>query len=333
MSVEAEKWRGSLARLGFNVVTIAGEGRADIIVPGLGIDEHTGPDPDDVMGALTGIDLTVVENLCSLPLNRPALDVVADALADRPALLHHHDLPWQRERFASIVDVPPDDPMWAHVTINDRSRAELRQRRGIDATTIRNAFDIDAPRGDRDRSRAALGVDARERLLLQPTRAIARKGVPAGIALAAALGATYWLLGPAEDGYGPELDRLLADAPRRRLRVLRHLPAGLSMADAYAASDAVAFPSSWEGFGNPTVESAIHHRPLAIGPYPVAEELRALGFQWFPSDDPAPLAAFLEQPDEALLDHNRDVARRHFSLATLDRSLAELLDRRRGLPS
>ena len=40
--------------------------------------------------------------------------------------------------------------------------------------------------------------------------ALARKNIAGGLALAAAVGGTYWLLGPAEDGYGPELDRLVA---------------------------------------------------------------------------------------------------------------------------
>src|SRR5207302_6832997 len=130
------------------------------------------------------------------------------------------------------------------------SRRQLAER-GIEATTIYNCFDVDAPAGDRTETRQRLGVGPEERLLLQPTRAIARKNVPAAMALAEATGATYWLLGPAEEGYGPECERLLAGARTRTIWGPR-----VGAADAYAACDAVAFPSTWEGFGNPTVESA-----------------------------------------------------------------------------
>jgi hypothetical protein len=92
------------------------------------------------------------------------------------------------------------------------------------------------------------------------------------------------------------------------------------------------YPSEWEGFGNPTIESAIHLRPLAVHPYPVIEELAAYGFEWFPVDDPAPLAGFLARPDRRLLDRNHDLARRHFSLASLERRLSELLEARGWMP-
>jgi glycosyltransferase involved in cell wall biosynthesis len=321
VAVVAATWASILRRAGWDVVTVAGAGTADRVVPGLAWPVVApAPEPGEVERAVDGADLVIVENLCSLPLNPGATEAVAAALRGRPAVLHHHDLPWQRDRFASVTGWPADDPAWRHVTINDRSRRELAER-GIDAVTIRNGVDVDQPLGEREATRRLLDVGDRERLLLHPVRAIARKDVPAAIALAEALGATYWLTGPAEEDYAPTLEVALAAA---RCRVLHH-PAPTSMADAYAAADAVAFPSTWEGFGNPLVESALHLRPLAVRRYPVAEEIAALGFEWFPVDDPAPLDAFLDAPDHALLERNRTLARRHFSLDRVAEELLRLL--------
>ncbi|MDP9387172.1 MAG: hypothetical protein M3Q48_04410, partial [Actinomycetota bacterium] len=238
------------------------------------------------------------------------------------AVLRHHDLPWQRARFAGWP-APPDDPSWAHVTINDLSRRQLAAH-GIRASTIRNAFPPHPPAGRRLLARRRIGVGDDRPVLVQPTRALARKGVPIAVALAEALGAVYWLLGPAEDGYDAELADVLA---RARVPVHHGLPSGLTVADAYAACDAVAFPSAWEGFGNPVVESALHRRPLAICVYPVAAELAAYGFRWFPADDHRPLDAWLHRPDDRLLDHNEELARRHFSLEDLPERLSTLFRR------
>jgi mannosylglucosylglycerate synthase len=329
VAVEAAKWAWALGELGFSVRTVAGEGPVERLVPGLAMDATEPPTADEVEDALAAADLVVVENLCSLPLNPGAAAVVAKVMAGRPAILRHHDLPWQRARFAQLGP-PPTDPHWRHVTINDLSRRQLAER-GIEANTIRNAFDTDAfdPRtapGHRSATRRVMGLDDNTRLLLQPTRAIARKNVPAGLALAEAVGAVYWLLGPAEEGYGPELERVLAGA---RVPVI-HGPGpggpGTDVAGPYAACDAVAFPSSWEGFGNPTVESAIHRRALVVGDYPVAAELVALGFRWLPAADPAALAHWLDRPDPAVLEHNAGVARRHFALADLPGKIARLIE-------
>ena len=187
-----------------------------------------------------------------------------------------------------------------------------------------NTFDPSPPAGDRAGTRTALGVAEDRPLLLQPTRALPRKNVAGGLALAAAVGATYWLLGPAEDGYGPSSNgwwgRALSGAPRG------HASGHGCMADAYAACDAVVLPSTWEGFGNPSVESATHRRPLAIGAYPVGRELQAFGFRWFGADDPATLGAFLGSPDASLLEHNHAVAAAHFDVADLPRRLAAVLE-------
>jgi mannosylglucosylglycerate synthase len=327
VAVEAAKWAGALGLLGWTVRSVAGAGPVDSVLPGLAMDAAEPPTRAEVDGAIADADLVIVENLCSLPLNPEAAAVVAAACAGRPTLLHHHDLPWQRPHLAHLAP-PPDDAAWAHVTINELSRAQLATR-GLEATTIYNAFDPDPPPGERAAVRTALGVSDDTPVLLQPTRALARKNIGEAIALAEALDATYWLLGPAEDGYGPELARLVAHA--RCPVVLGTTTGGCSIADAYAACDAVALPSLWEGFGNPSVESATYRRPLAIGPYPVARELESFGFRWFDAADPAPLARWLGKPDARLIAHNQRVAKDHFNLADLPQRLSEVLRRVPGL--
>jgi glycosyltransferase involved in cell wall biosynthesis len=207
------------------------------------------------------------------------------------------------------------------VTINELARHDLRARRGITATTVYHGFaEVPCPE-----QRAAVRRRLRigdELLVLQPTRAIARKGIGIGLALTAAVGGIYWLTGPAEDGYQAELDALLRFG---RTPVRRRLPFGVQMPGAYAACDAVVLPSSWEGFGLPLIESALHRKPIAVGDFPVARELAAFGFRWFDAGDPAPLRAWLADPDPGLLDHNEAIAKAHFGIDALARRLDRLL--------
>ncbi|MGH3566690.1 MAG: glycosyltransferase [Pseudonocardia sp.] len=320
VSVTAAQWVAALRRLGMCVCTVAGEGRPDVRVRGLALDAVRPPTRRELGAALDDADVVVVDNVCSLPMNRVVGEAVAEYLAGRPAVLRHHDLPWERERYADVLTWPPDDPAWRHVTINELARGALAARRGIAATTIYHGFD-ERPRPTRrgpvrERMRIPEGP-----LVLQPTRAIARKNVHAGLAVTESLGGTFWLTGPAEDGFAPELRRLLRGAG---VPVRRRLPSGVSMAAAYAACDAVVLPSSWEGFGLPLIESALHRRPIAVGDFPVARELAAFGFCWFDARDPGPLRGWLADPDPVLLDHNEAIAKRHFGIDTLSSRLGEV---------
>lgn len=310
------------------MTTVAGEGTADWLMPGLAIDAAEGPDPEQLEGSLATADVVVVENLLSLPLNPAAGRAVADVLRGRPAVVRHHDLPWEHTRFAAWDEPVPTDSRWRHAVLSDQAGRQL-MKRGVTAVVIRNRFNVDPPAGRRAATRAALGVSDGATLAVQPTRAIPRKEVAAGIALARELGATYWITGAAELGFDDELAALLEGAGTP---AIHGWPEGTDpdrIEDAYAAADFILLPSSWEGFGNPAIESAIHRRPLAIGRYPVAAELRALGFEWFDLDDVARMRRFLSQPDDRLLEANRAVAARHFNLidlpAELDALLADLV--------
>ncbi len=330
VSVVADLWRQALERLGWTTTTIAGDGPVDHLIPGLAIDATRPPSTTDLEQALGPCDLVIVENLLSIPLNLAASAVVIDTLAGRPAILHHHDPPWQRTRFAHVTHLPPDHPAWAHVTINRLTERQFADR-GLSATTIYNGFVLDPPAGRRDRTRATLGVSDDQWLVAHPVRAIARKNIPAALRLCEALDAVYWIPGQAEEGYGDDFDRLLAATSAR---VIRHPVGGddVTMSDLYAACDLVAFPSIWEGFGNPPIEAAIHHRPAAVGDYPVADELRALGFSWLDPEDHRAVAAALRDPSEEALVRNRRLVEQHLSQERMEANIARLLESRGWQP-
>src|SRR6266550_455444 len=169
VSVEAAKWESALRRLGWTVYTVAGAGRADLLIPGLDLDAPEPPDEAEVAGALAGADVVLVENVLSLPRNPAAAETLAGVLRGRRALLHHHDLPWQRERVFPVRVWPPDDAAWRHIAINELSRQQLAER-GIPAVTIYNTVDTVDTGGGRGRRRLArrrLRLDKRALLVLQ----------------------------------------------------------------------------------------------------------------------------------------------------------------------
>jgi len=320
VAIESAKWIAALRTLGHSVRTVAGEGAADVIIPSLAIEATMTTSIQELEEAFANADLVIVENLASLPLNLDAREVLSHVLRDRRALFHHHDLPWQRPRLAHF-EGPRDEPLWRHVTINELSRLELRER-GIDAVTIMNSFDCEPVRGRRDSTRLTLGVDTRT-LVLMPSRALPRKNVAGALALCEALGAVFWLLGPAEDGYESTLEELIESAG---VEVRRGLSEEFDVNDAYAACDLVVMPSTWEGFGNPVLESVTHRRPLALYPYPVACEIIDFGFRFFDLGDVVAIKSFLENPDYELYAHNLSIALEHFNVATLPTRLSDLVN-------
>ena len=101
-----------------------------------------------------------------------------------------------------------------------------------------------------------------------------------------------------------------------------------NLADGSDACDVVVLPSTWEGFGNPTIESIAARRPLAAFPYPVLAEIRATGVRLFSTSEPATVVRFLHEP-QAVRDRFYDVnvhrARLSYALEDLPADLERLL--------
>ena len=336
VAIEARKWSWALGELGFDVRRVAGaiedSGTPDdVVLPGLAIDAAGGRttkarvDVREITAALDGADLVVVENLCSLPLNVDAAHAVARAAGEHHGrvVFRHHDLPWQRRHLAhQASELPPRVDGALHATINLRSRRELEARGFAGATTIHNYFDLDPAPGDRDTTRAQFGFGPDELLLLQPSRAIERKNVPGAVRFASYIARRVpdrpvhlWIAGPAEDGYADTLARVVerSDVPVTIGRAAR-------VADAYAACDLVVFPSTWEGFGNPVIESIGARRACATFPYPVLAEIVAAGVRCFSTEQPDVAVRFLAESEsrrETYFDVNLRRARLSFSLTDL----------------
>ena len=186
------------------------------------------------------------------------------------------------------------------------------------ATTVYNTFDPDPRRGDRAARAATPWVVAGRRSAAAPAdpgaraqeRRRARWRWPRPSA------ATYWLLGPAEDGYGPELERARARRPAARV-LLGEPPGGCTIADAYAACDAVLLPSSWEGFGNPSVESATHRRPARHRALPGGRRAGRVRVPLVRRDRPGAAAAVARRPGRGTARAQPRRGRRHFNVADL----------------
>jgi glycosyltransferase involved in cell wall biosynthesis len=334
VAIEARKWSWALGELGYEVRRVAGAiedgGQPDdLVLPGLAYVPGGTPtepvDCDAIAAALDGADLMVVENLCSLPLNIEAAHAVARAAEAHHGrvVFRHHDLPWQRRHLAHLAsELPPRLDGALHATINLRSRRELEARAFTGATTVHNYFDLDPAPGDRAATRAQFGFGDDDLVVLQPSRAIERKNVPGAVRFATYLARRMpdrpvhlWIAGPAEDGYADTLARIVdrSDVPVTIGRAKQ-------VADAYAACDVVVFPSTWEGFGNPVIESIAARRACAAFPYPVLSEIVAAGVRCFSTEEPDVLVRFLAE-SEPRRDTYFDVNVRR---AALSYSLAEL---------
>ena len=309
------------------------------------------------------IELLIVENAWAIPMHLPLAVAMRRVVQSTgtPAIGHHHDYWWERERFAGCIvpDVieeafPPNLPGITHVSINSLAAGELRRRRGIASSVIPNVFDFSRGRprphpAVRRRMREELGMGSRGLLVVQPTRVVPRKGIELAIDLVARLRnrqSVLLITSPAGDEgleYLLEMERLAEDrgvdlryaadrfAPDLEGKPLR--PAH-SLHDAYLAADLITYPSLYEGYGNALVEAIYYGRPVVVNRYSVYEaDIAPLGFKLIEID--GEITAETVRAVKRTLDdparqgriarHNFEIGRRHLSYEVLQRRLARFI--------
>ena len=307
------------------------------------------------------VEMLIVENALSIPMNIPLGLALTEFIIETgiPAIAHHHDFYWERERF--LVNCVPDYlsmafppllPTVRHVVINSIAAHELSLRTGISAMVVPNVMDFDQPPPAPDEYareiRSALGVQPDEKFFLQPTRVVQRKGIEHAIELTRRIGLQARLVishasGDEGDDYEQrvrayaQLLNVAVSFEAELIRDARSQTAGrkiYQLADAYQHADLITYPSSMEGFGNAFLEAMYYGRPIVVNSYSTYEvDIKPRGFHVIEFDGYV-TDATLEQTRRVLIDteltarqaqENYQLARRYFSYTVLQRRLQMLL--------
>ena len=255
------------------------------------------------------LELLIPQNILAIPMHVPLGLAMTEVLAETgiPAIAHHHDFAWERERFTvtSGADYlaaafPPTLPSLVHVVINTMQQKELARRYGQASTIIPNVIDFESPSpGIDDYSRdfrREIGLSEDDLLVLQPTRLVPRKGIEHAIELLRRLKEPRLKLvlshpgGDEGDAYAKLLHERIADAGIQALFIadrigeMRGLNADgkkiYTLFDIYPHADLVTYPSYYEGFGNAFLEAVYFGKPVVVNTYAVyARDIDPLGFK------------------------------------------------------
>ena len=311
------------------------------------------------------ISVLVIENVLSIPMHIPLGVAIAEFLAETeteiPAIAHHHDFYWERSRFqiSAVHDYlemafPPRIQHLQHVVINQAAREDLAWRKGIPSLLIPNVLDFDNPPGPIDEFaqdvRCDIGLSAEDKLILQPTRVVPRKGIEHSVALLRRLqdprcklvishqsgdeGAEY-LEQIAELAMDEKVDmRLFGERVADLRQYDNHCKKIYVLADLYPHADLVCFPSLYEGFGNALLEAIYYRVPILVNRYDVFErDIAPKGFRlptmrgFIDRKVVTEVQRLLDDPAyrSELVDHNYQVATKYYSYRVLRYGLQTLI--------
>ncbi|MBU2644623.1 glycosyltransferase family 4 protein [bacterium] len=299
-----------------------------------------------------------------IPLGVALTEIIAETRI--PTIAHHHDFYWERTRFSigAVGDYlrmafPPNLHNIEHVVINSAAQEELALRTGISSVIIPNVLDFENPpviNGEKTvHLRQNIGLGPDDIMILQPTRIVQRKGIEHAIELVKELkdprcklvisheagdeGFEYaeWLK---ENARSQGVDLLFVNTYMND-----HWHTGTEkqaqqlgdcfLLDLYPHADFITYPSLYEGFGNAFLEAIFFRKPMLINRYAIfVKDIEPQGFDLVVMD------GFLTSKNvnqvkeilassahrEKMVNHNFEIARRHYSYKVLQKKLNYLLD-------
>jgi glycosyltransferase involved in cell wall biosynthesis len=311
------------------------------------------------------VDAIIVENALTIPMNIPLGMALVFAIQEMgiPCVAHHHDFYWERERFlVNAVDdlirfaFPPALPQIQNVVINSLAAEEFSRRTGLSCRIIPNVMDFANPPEPPDdyarEFRGEIGVGDDEILVLQPTRVVARKGIEHAIELVRRMGPDRAKL-VITHASGDE-----GDAYARRIREFAELmgvtvifangwiadergagPDGrklFTIGDTYPQADLVAYPSTYEGFGNAFLEAVYYKCPIICNRYAIYRTdiepcgVRPILFDGFPTDETvAEIHRVLDDAEyrREMVEHNYEIASDFFGYEVVEDELRLMIQR------
>ncbi len=308
------------------------------------------------------LEALIIENASTIPLNIPLGLAITEFVAETgfPVIAHHHDFHWERQRFMnnSVRDYiamafPPNLPSIRHVVINSIQEQQLASRTGIAAMVIPNVMDFDTPPPPLDdyahSARADLGLTPEQKLILQPTRIIQRKGIEHAIELTRRLGMPAELvISHAAGDEGTDYEKRIHEFAEL-LGVQVNFESAIvgdergvtpegrkiyTLGDVYPQADLVTYPSAIEGFGNAFLEALYYKRPIVVNNYSIYEAdikpkgFKVVEFDGYISDRTLQETRYvLNNPDVTAeeAEHNFELAKRYYSYTMLEKRLHILL--------
>jgi glycosyltransferase involved in cell wall biosynthesis len=309
------------------------------------------------------IDLMIVENALTIPLNIPLGLALSEIIAETeiPTIAHHHDFYWERDRFSinGVNDYlrmafPPNLPDIRHVVINSEALEQMALRTGISSTVIPNVLDFDHPPVMNEDKvlafRESLGLASDDKIILQPTRIIRRKGIEQAVELVKELrDPRYKLVVSHEAGdegfeyaqwlkeyalqYGVDL-RMLATQISDPWNGNGNCKTEFTLWDIYPCADLVTYPSLREGFGNALMEAIYFKKPILVNRYATfIRDIEPKGFELIVMDGfltkktVHQAKEMIESPElkENMVNTNYEVASRHYSYRVLQNQLNTII--------